>query len=424
MENSAPRHPIYISPSASTYTFSPSNDPNTPSTNPSLVSAFHKSLPSFSPTPLIPLQPTPALLLNNLFFKSETSRLGLPAFKILGASWATYVTLCDHFGLPADINLTSLDVIARIARERGVYLFAATDGNFGRAIARMSKILNEAGVSPEERQVKVRAMIYVPSFTDEATIARIKSEGNDEIENDGIEQVSVIRTEGDYDAAVKEAAGYCKVMNDLIVETQGAADGAGKDLAVHIQDNAFEGYMTIPHHITDGYTTMLHEITSQLDEMGRKADFIVTPVGVGSLAHAVVKYAKAASDGRKIKVITVEPEAAACLNENLREGRHFTVHTRRTIMDGLCCGTVSPTAWPLLKEGVDVSVTVEEKECHDAVLELQNMGIDAGPCGAAVLAGLMRIWKDEGARKEIGLTEESVVVGIVTEGKREYVVPQ
>ena len=132
-----------------------------------------------------------------------------------------------------------------------------------------------------------------------------------------------------------------------------------------------------------------------------------------------MRFAK--SDGRGIKVVAVEPEAAGCLNANLREGRHFTVQTGKTIMDGMCCGTVSPTAWPVLKEGVDVSVTVGERECHEAVEYLQGENVAAGPCGAATLAGLKRVVEEK--RGEIGLNKESVVVLLSTEGRRPYEVP-
>lgn len=318
--------------------------------------------------------------------------------------------------------MTSLEVLAERARERRVVLFAGTDGNFGRAVGRMSAILSQAGggaggegggEGEEGGTGRVQARIFVPFFTDEGTVAKIESEGTHG-------SVRVVRVDGDYDEAVLATAEACSVFNDADGSHDESKDGG---LGVHIQDNAFGDYTTIPHHITDGYTTMLYEITTQLLELGKMPDFIVTPVGVGSLAHAVVKFAKSASNTRPIKVITVEAEAAPCLNTNLREGKHFPVQTGRTVMDGLCCGTVSPTAWPVLKEGVDVSVTIGERECHEGVLELREMGVDAGPCGAAVLAGLKRVWADEAVRKDIGLNEDSVVVGIVTEGRREYVVP-
>ena len=241
----------------------------------------------------------------------------------------------------------------------------------------------------------VKAVIVVPGFTDLGTREKIESEG-----------AGLRRVRGDYDFAVLEAARMCEDTNSK-----------GEGVGVHVQDNAFEDYEEIPQWIIEGYGTLLEEVEEQLAERGLKADAIVTPIGVGSLGNAVVRFAK--SNGRVIKVIAVEPESAACLNENLREGRYFTVETGKTIMDGMCCGTVSRTAWPVLREGVDVSVTVGERECHEAVVWLQENGVDAGPCGAATLAGLRKVL-EEGKKKEIGLGEDSVVVLLCTEGRREY----
>lgn len=90
-------------------------------------------------------------------------------------------------------------------------------------------------------------------------------------------------------------------------------------------------------------------------------------------------------------------------------------------MAGMNCGTVSPIAWPTLQAGVDASVTVSEMEAHEAVVELGQSGIEAGPCGAATLAGLRKLaseWRDV-----TGLHERSVVVLLCTEGMREYEIP-
>ena len=58
------------------------------------VRAFHASLPGYAPTPLTEV---PALArelgAGRVFVKDESSRLGLPAFKVLGASWAVHQLL-------------------------------------------------------------------------------------------------------------------------------------------------------------------------------------------------------------------------------------------------------------------------------------------------------------------------------------------
>ncbi|MET9090051.1 pyridoxal-phosphate dependent enzyme, partial [Streptomyces sp. NPDC004237] len=87
------------------------------------VRDFHAALPDYSSTPLTEL---PALAeelgVGRVFVKDESSRLGLPAFKALGASWAVHRTLADR---------------AENGNAPGpVTLVTATDGNHGRAVAR------------------------------------------------------------------------------------------------------------------------------------------------------------------------------------------------------------------------------------------------------------------------------------------------
>jgi len=51
--------------------------------------AFHRALSGYAPTPVHPLDAIASELgLAAVLVKDESSRLGLPAFKILGASWA------------------------------------------------------------------------------------------------------------------------------------------------------------------------------------------------------------------------------------------------------------------------------------------------------------------------------------------------
>src|SRR5690348_18455781 len=71
--------------------------------------AFHEALPGYAPTPLHRLSDTVAV-------KDESNRLGLPAFKILGASWAVERALRESPGTHT--------------------LVAASAGNHGRAVAR------------------------------------------------------------------------------------------------------------------------------------------------------------------------------------------------------------------------------------------------------------------------------------------------
>lgn len=159
---------------------------------------------------------------------------------------------------------------------------------------------------------------------------------------------------------------------------------------------------------------MLSEIDDQLGE--KSADLVVCPVGVGSLAQAVVSHYK--QPGKNTTVMSVESDAAPCLFKSLQAGESISVATTPTINAGLECGTVSTTAWPILKGGISASVTVSDVETHRAVLDLKKRGLEVGPCGASGLAALRRLTAED--RRIMGLGRDSVAVLLSTERSRPY----
>src|SRR5579859_1582333 len=133
------------------------------------VRAFHASLPGYAPTPLtgVPALAT-ELGVGRVFVKDESSRLGLPAFKVLGASWAVRQLLTHSpSGEPAAAapphGLAGLRQLA--AGRPGLIFVTATDGNHGRAVARMARLTGAP------------ARVFVPAVTEPATCAAIATEG-------------------------------------------------------------------------------------------------------------------------------------------------------------------------------------------------------------------------------------------------------
>lgn len=342
---------------------------------------IHQQLPGYTPTPLVQAPKLASELgVRAVLVKDESNRLGLPSFKILGASWALYRAITAYLGLPPTASWDELVGKASTAPTPPVVV-AATDGNHGRAVAYLSKLLS------------IRCEIYVPRTMDENTQAVIRGEGA---------TVHVLQT--DYDSAVQTAVSVSKSIEGGLL----------------IQDTSFEGYEQVPAWVLDGYTTMMAEIETQLSEMGLQKTMVISPSGVGSLAHAVVKYYKALPE--PVQVVAVECDTAACLHRSLREGQRMSVDTTATIMDGLNCGTVSATAWDDLSRYIDACVTVSCYESHSAVRDLAAENINSGPSGAASLAALRRLVKEAGNGTSL-LNKDSVVVLLSTEGSRPYPVP-
>jgi diaminopropionate ammonia-lyase len=293
-----------------------------------------------------------------VFAKEESNRFGLPAFKALGASWAIHRALREQATAgPAGPAPTAGPAT----------IVTATDGNHGRAVARFA------------RRFGHRAAIFVPDGVPPAAVQAIRDEG-----------AAVTHVAGDYDAAVRAAAG---------------TDVAG---AILVQDMAWDGYEEVPGWIVDGYATLFAEIADQLGEPG--IDLVVVPAGVGSLLQAALTHYRGGDVVPGPAVVSVEPESAACVLASVAAGGPVTVPTGTTVMAGLNCGTVSSLAWPLISRGLDGCVAVDDAHAVAAVRDLAGHGVDAGPCGAASLAALPT------ARAALDLGPTATVVILVTEG--------
>lgn len=335
---------------------------------------FHRSLPGYAPTALIELpELASALGVGSVHLKDESSRLGLPAFKILGASWAIARALSARVGAE---GVLGLDVLRdRLQTEATPTLTAATDGNHGRAVAHTARWLG------------LPATVHVPTGVSRAAKEAILGEG-----------ARLVELDLPYDDVV----------------TRAAAD-AGED-SLLIQDTSWAGYEDVPQWIVDGYSTMLVEVDAQLAaQRPGHPDLVVVPAGVGSLAQAVVRHYR--STEHSPALLVAEPDSAASVTAALHAGAVVPVPTGDTVMTGLNCGTVSEIAWPALRDGVDAAVPVTDAQAVAAVRDLAELGVDSGPCGAATLAATRTAVADPALRERLGLGPDSAVVLLSTEGR-------
>jgi diaminopropionate ammonia-lyase len=187
---------MYHNPSARSWSCKTPVDP--------AVLEFHRQLPDYAITPLAPLPKLAKELgIGHVYVKDESTRFGLPAFKILGASWAIYRVVAAETGLSLK---SSLQELGDAARTKGLRLVTCSEGNWGRAVARMAKYLG------------VDATIYVPRYMDEATQTRIRSEG-----------AQVVVVKGEYDDCIAVAR-----------------EDAEKTGALLVMDTSWDGYEEIP----------------------------------------------------------------------------------------------------------------------------------------------------------------------------------
>ena len=326
--------------------------------------AFHRGLDGYAATPLVSLPELAAELgIGFVLAKDESSRLGLPAFKALGASWAIHRVLS---GTPGDGPFT---------------LVTATDGNHGRAVARFARLMGH------------RASIVIPSVVHASAVQAIRDEG-----------AEVLVLDASYDEAVEAAA---RIADE-------------DEASILVQDTAWPGYEEVPGWIVEGYTTLFAEIDEQLSGIGLgHPSLVIVPSGVGSLLQGALTYYRSRPEPDGTAVVSVEPDSAACVLASLSAGEPVTVETGATIMAGMNCGTTSSLAWPYIANGLDAAIAVTDAADAVAARDLDRLGIAAGPCGAAGLAALRAALIGDGSqerRAHLGIGTDSVAVLIITEG--------
>ena len=214
------------------------------------VSAFHKSFPEYTETPLANLQNLADLLgVKSIHVKDESYRFGLNAFKVLGGSYAIGSYIAQKLGM--DISelpyekMTSAEIKEKLG---DVTFVTATDGNHGRGVAWTANRLGQ------------KSVVYMPKGSAQERLDNIRALGSD---------ASI--TDMNYDDAVRLA-------------NKGAEDYGW----VMVQDTAWEGYEDIPGWIMEGYTTMAYEAIQQLKE--EKPTHIFLQAGVGAMSGGLTGF--------------------------------------------------------------------------------------------------------------------------------------
>jgi len=352
--------------------------------------AFHRSFPQYSETPLHSLKKMAEWLgVGAIYVKDESYRFGLNAFKVLGGSFA----IAKHLAKCLRDDISELDYTAltspKIRQELGEITFVtATDGNHGRGVAWMA------------RQLKQKAVVYMPEGSSPIRLANIRAEG-----------ATASITDLNYDDAVRLAA-----------------ENARKYGWVVVQDTAWEGYKEIPAWIMQGYGTIAAEALEQLRRLGvEKPTHILLQAGVGSFAGAVQGYFAALFGSKRPKTVIVEPDQADCLYRSVLagDGKFRTVGgDMPTIMAGLACGEPNTIGWEILRDYSDMFLACPDWVAAKGMRMLGNpLGDDAriisGESGAVTMGVLPALLSSDylkAARESLGLDKNSHILLISTEG--------
>jgi len=324
-----------------------------------------------------------------LCLKDESVRSPLGSFKALGAPIALVRQILR---LHPDFEPAAI-LTGRYAQAlRGYTVISATDGNHGRGLAAAAQdagcrcvIVLHAHVSPEREQA-------------------IAAYGAD-----------IVRIAGNYDESVQEAARLAAAHGWQV-----------------IADTSYDGYEDIPRDVMQGYGAIAEEIVEQTSaQRGRAGAFthVFLQGGVGGMAAGLASYFWEYHGPQRPRFISVEPAQADCLLQSAIQGRPAkATGTVDSVMAGLACGETSPLAWRFLQPCVDVFMTIEDEQAIEAMRSLaqgseRDSPIVAGESGVAGLAALEWLRSDPRSSEQVGLTAESRVLIISTEGAtapREY----
>ena len=116
--------------------------------------------------------------------------------------------------------------------------------------------------------------------------------------------------------------------------------------------------------VATGQGSIAMEIVQELPTV----DYILAPIGGGGLITGVSTLAKMLNP--KIKVIGVEPKAAASMTAAFNAGEPVTLDSADTIADGTAVKCVGENIFPYAKENIDEILLVEDDELIGAFLDM------------------------------------------------------
>ncbi len=329
---------------------------------------------TFAPTPLHRLDALAARFgLGELWAKDERNRWGMGSFKCLGGAYAVVELAAEFLSRREGRPVSAADIFAgRAPKAREMIFATATAGNHGRAVAFGAQL---AGA---------RAMIFVYGDVPKAQARAIAALG-----------AEVVNVDGVYEAACHAAAEACRNQGWIMVS-----------------DVAEQGYTEIPQRIMQGYCVLAAEA---LEQGPSPPTHLVLQAGVGGLATPVASYfANCVSP--KPGIAVVEAVTVPCLMESARHNRETrTEPGGATNLNRLDCPTPSSTTWPLLRALAEMFVGVDNGTAEEAARLLRQQGLATTPTGAAGLAGLLALSREESAFEKFALGPASRVLIVLTE---------
>ncbi|MAC19511.1 MAG: diaminopropionate ammonia-lyase [Phycisphaerae bacterium] len=228
---------------------------------------------------------------------------------------------------------------------------------------------------------------------------------------------------GRQSAVEKYGAHVVRVPGNYDDSVRAVAEAAESEGWIVVSDTAGSGTETAPRLVMAGYTLMSSEAIEQWPH-DSPPTHVFLQGGVGGMAAAVCVDLWGRFAAARPRFVTVEPEPAACLLESVAAGRRIDVDIRtESVMAGLSCGEVSTLAWPVIEEGVDDLLSIDDRPIGPLMERLEReSSIEAGESAVAGLAGVVDTMEDPRRAAGLGLTSRSRILVFGTEGATDPVI--
>ncbi|MFD3190091.1 pyridoxal-phosphate dependent enzyme [Sedimentitalea sp. HM32M-2] len=310
--------------------------------------AFFDARQDYERSPLRELQTPDGL---RFWAKDETARMGLGAFKALGAPYAVSRILAEAWHAKTGETLTAARMgDADIRDFAAPFTFVcASAGNHG------------MGVAAGARAMGAQSRIHLARTVPEGFARRLSALG-----------AQVVRS-GD-------------VYDDSVAAAIADSDHSGATL---LADGTWPGYTEIPKWVMEGYCVIAEELRTAFLTSGTWPTHVYLQAGVGGLAAAMAHMIRL-NWSEQPELIVVEPAAAACLKASHQAGRPTRADGPDSDMGRLDCKEPSIVAWHVLQRCDVRYETLTEDEGAAAPRTLAALGVDTTPSGAAGFAAMTR----------------------------------
>lgn len=305
------------------------------------ASAFFQSHEKYAVTTLHDMKGPDGL---RFWAKDETGRMGLGAFKAMGAPYAVARLIDAAWHAKTGETLTS----ARM-KDADVQQFAA-----GQTFVCASAGNHGLGVASGAQSLGAKSRIHLAKTVPASFADRLRAFGAEVVWSGAVYEESV-------SAAITDA------------------ENSGDTL---LADGTWPGYTEIPKWVMEGYCVIAEEMRQAFEVSNQWPTHVYLQAGVGGLAAALA-YMIRLNWAYQPELIVVEPEAAACLKASHEAGKPTRASGPASNMGRLDCKDASIVAWQALERCDVVYETLSEAEGEDAAKAMTGLGIATTPSGAA-----------------------------------------